>query len=132
MSDLQPDVSDILQEEESAPSAVPMCIVDQKAPLRTQALPRKGGATRTLTVGTTPVRVATADHRRARLQLITAAAANAYRVAFTETGAQDPTTMTVWPGAVPFESTATTEVWACAVTGTVDLGITAEQWAEGE
>lgn len=132
--DLQPDVADVLQEEGVPLQSVPVCVTDVKAPVRVQQLPRKGGATFTKTLTTDPLRVLTADHRRARAQVISTAAANVFLVAFTQTAAQDESTMTLWMGGVPFETTATTEVWlrlpASAESFTV--GVSTELWAEGE
>lgn len=131
--DLQPDADDVLQEEDDAGTVVAVCLAEQTSPVRTQALPRKGGATFTRTLSTTPLRVLTADHRRARAQVISAAAANIFLVAFTETAAQSESTMAQWTGAVPFETTATTELWlAIPSTGTpFTVGVATELWAEG-
>lgn len=132
--DLQPDVGDVLQEETDAAVTVPVCITEQKSPLRTQSLPRKGGATFTKTLTTTPLQVLFADHRRARARIISTAAANTFLVAFTQAAAQSESTMTLWPGTVPFETTATTDVWlALPSAGTpFAVGISTELWAEGE
>lgn len=138
MTDLQPDVGDVLQEEDAAAQSVPVCIVDQRTPLRTQALPRKGGATLTRSAPAAPVglarsvaRLLAADHRRAVVRLV---ATQPFLIAFTETAAQDDTTMCLVPGGVVFEHTATTEVWvATPVAGTPGvIGIATELWAEGE
>lgn len=131
--DLQPDVDDVLQEEASGGPTVPVCLVDQKSPLRVQVLPRKGGATFVKTLSTTPLRVLTADHRRARAQLISTAAANIYLIAFSRAAAQDTSTMTPWMGGVPFETTATTEVWVRIpdAGSPFTLGVSTELWAEG-
>jgi hypothetical protein len=129
VTELQPDVDDVLQEENGPQLAVPVCVVDQKTPLRTQALPRKGGATFTKTVTTTPVQVLWPDHRRARARIVsTAALLLAYDIA----GAQDASTMAVWPANQPFEAGATTDVWVAAASGTAQVGIITELWAEGE
>lgn len=133
-ADLQPDVADVLQEEDGGTVTVPVCITEQRAPLRTQALPRKGGATFQKAVTTTPYRLLTRDPRRARATLISTAAANIYMVAYDEASAQDPSTMTPWPGAVPFHVDARTEVWVALPSGgtTFQLGVSTELWAEGE
>lgn len=132
--DLQPDVGDVLQEETDAAVTVPVCITEQKSPVRTQALPRKGGATLTKTVTTTAQRVLMADHRRAKATAISTAAANIFLFAFTEAAAQDPSTMSVWPGLVPLPVEATTELWiALPAAGTpFSVGIHTALWAEGE
>jgi len=135
VTDLQPDVPDVLQEEEDGGITVPVCVVDQKSPIRTQALPRKGGATLTRSATTTPLRVLTADHRRARAQLLATGVDEVFLVAFSRAAAQSEDTMTRWCGRVPFETTATTEVWIRVPTtpGTaVTVGVAVELWAEGE
>jgi hypothetical protein len=132
---LQPDTADVLQEEGPAVEAVPVCITDSKAPVRVQVLPRKGGATMTRDLTTTPLRVLSADHRRASATVIATGADDLFLVAFTETAAQAESTMTLWPGRVPFETDATTEVWLAvpADPGTgVTVGISTQLWAEGE
>lgn len=133
MTDLQPDVPDVLQEE-ADPGAitVPVCVVEQRAPLRTQALPRKAGATLTRTLTTDPLRILRADHRRASAVLVTTEAEDAFRYALNAASAQDPSSMAVWPGAVPLVLDATTDIYVCAATGTVDLGVATSLWAEGE
>jgi hypothetical protein len=132
-TDLQPDVDAVLQEETDAAVTVPVCITEQKSPLRVQVLPRKGGASVQRQVTTTPRRVLRADHRRARAQIISTAAANVFLIAFTEAAAGDESTMSPWMGGVPFETGATTDVWVrLPSTGTpFQIGITTELWAEG-
>lgn len=135
MVDLQPDVADVLQEEDGGGLTVPVCITEQKAPLRTQALPRKGGATMTKALTTTPLRVLTADHRRAVARVISTATANVFLFAHTEASAQDESTMSLWPGLVPLPVEATTELWlrVPATPGTgFSVGISTSLWAEGE
>lgn len=137
MTELQPDVHDVLQEEDVAAQSVPVCVVDQRAPLRTQALPRKGGATFTRTAPAASgavrnvARLLLADHRRASARLVST---QPFLVAFTETAAQDDSTMCLWPAAQPFVHTATTDVWVgTPVAGTPGvIGVTTELWAEGE
>lgn len=133
-TDLQPDIEDVLQEEGGGGMSVPVCITDQKQPLRTQALPRKAGATMTKTLTTTPQRVLRADARRARMRVVStdATSAGAFRFATNAASAQDNSTMCLWPGAQPLVLEATTELWLSAVTGTFSVGIATELWAEGE
>jgi hypothetical protein len=135
MTDLQPDVADVLQEESETLTTVPVCIAEQKSPVRTQALPRKGGATFTKVLSTTPQRVLTADHRRALTTIMASAEADVFLIAFTEASAQAEATMCLWNGRESYTSGATTEVWlSVPVTpGTaVTVGISTELWAEGE
>lgn len=129
MTDLQPDTADVLQEEGEPGGTVPVCITDQKTPLRVQQLPRKGGATFTKTVGTTALQILWPDHRRARARV---ASTSAILIAYDMAAAQDPTTMAVWPAGQPFEASATTDVWVAAASGTAQVGVITEFWAEGE
>lgn len=132
--DLQPDIGDVLQEEGGGGMSVPVCITDQKTPIRTQSLPRKAGATMTKTLTTTPARVLRADGRRARVRVVStdATSAGAFRFATNAASMQDNSTMCIWPGAQPLVLEATTELWLAAVTGTFSVGIVTELWAEGE
>lgn len=129
MTELQPDTEDVLQEESEPQLSVPVCVVDQKTPLRVQQLPRKGGATFTKTVTTTPLQVLWPDHRRARARIVsTSALLLAYDIA----AAQDASTMAIWPANQIFEAGATTDVWVAAASGTAQVGVITELWAEGE
>lgn len=132
--DLQPDDGEVLQEEAPDMTTVPVCVVETKSPVRVQQLPRKGGATFQRTISTVPLRVLTADPRRAAATLISTAAANIFLVAFSQAAAQDPLMMTPWPGAVPFETDATTEVWVRVPDSAEGfaLGVATQLWAEGE
>lgn len=130
MGELQPDTAEILQQEvEEKPGTIPVCVHDIHGPVRTQALPRKGGGTRTVPLTTTPKRILTADHRRYQA-LLTADAD--ILISFTQASAQDPSTMaTVW-SKTSFTVTATVEVWAKAASGTANLSVVIERWAEGD
>lgn len=130
MTDLQPDTKEVLQEEPEYVMSV-QGAVSVKGPVRTQSLPRKGGATRTVTVTTTPKRYLTADHRRAsvRLRALDLDAAVAY--AFNEASATELGAMSELPGLEVDTLTCTTELWVRAVTGTARISITTENWAEG-
>lgn len=131
--DLQPDTGEILQEE--APdeyTSVPVCVTEVKTPVRVQELPRKGGATRTVTATVTPRRYLTADHRRAWAKLRTCEVAGTVAYAFSEASAQDLTTMSELPGLESETLDATTELWVRAIAGTARISITTSNWAEGE
>lgn len=131
MSDLQPDTPEVLQEEPEYVMSV-QGAVTVKGPVRTQALPRKGGATRTRTVGATKAaHVLTPDHRRARVTLMSMD--QEMLVGFSEAAIQDAASMTVWPKAVPFVCEATVDVYVqCAVDAEeTRVSITTELWAEG-
>jgi hypothetical protein len=125
---LQPSVADVLQEEDTSAVTVPVCITDQKTPIRTQALPRKGGATLTKPITATSQRVLRADHRRALARL---SCATAIYVAFSQTAAQDPSTMALCLAGVPVSCEADTDIYVRTVTGTDNLGIMTFLWAEG-
>lgn len=129
MADLQPDTAEVLQEEGDAAGTVPVCITEQKTPLRVQQLPRKGGATFTKSVGTTALQVLWPDHRRARAII---ASTSALLIAYDTAAAQDPSTMAVWPANVPFEAGAITDVWVAVASGTAQVGVITEFWAEGK
>lgn len=133
--DLQPGIDDVLQEEGGGGLSVPVCITDQKTPVRTQALPAKGGATFTKTITTTALQVLRADHRRRRATLICTTASGVFLYAFSRASAQDESSMSVWPANVPLEVDATTDVFlrVPATPGTsVTVGVSTSLWAEGE
>lgn len=132
-ADLQPDTGEVLQEE--APhgyQAIPVCVSEVKTPVRVQPLPRKGASTRTRTVtDTKAVQVLEANPRRYSASLMSMD--QEMLVAFSQAACQDPSTMAVWPKAVPFPITATVDVYVqCATTSqTTRVAIVTELWAEG-
>lgn len=132
MADLQPDVGEVLQEE--APYVMQMkgCVTVQ-GPVRTQELPRKGGANKTRTVGDLKaVQVLEADKRRGWAVLISMD--QEMYVSFTETSMEEPSvSATVWPKGVPFEVPASVDVWVkCAATGqSTRVSVATALWAEG-
>lgn len=129
--ELQPDVSDVLQEE--APdqlTAIPVCVVEHKAPVRVQLLPDKTGSTQTRTVSTTPKSYLRADHRRGRAVLMSMD--QNIRIAFSEAAAQDDSSMSLWPKLVPFEVPAAVEVWVKSTTETTSVSFTTFGWAAGQ
>lgn len=132
MTDIQPDEREVIQAEGEAGASVPVCVTEVKAPVRVQVLPRKGGSTFTKTLSTTPQRILTADHRRARAVVVAGDGVTPFLVAFSSAAAQDASRMTLWPGLLPFEHDATTEVWAMVSTGTLAVGVATWLWAEGE
>ncbi len=130
-SELQPDTAEVLQEEPEYVMSV-QGTVAVKGPVRTQALPRKGAATRTRTVGDTrAVQLLTADPRRGRVTLMSMD--QEMLIAFSEAACQAASSMTVWPKAVPFVCDATVDVYVqCAVDSeTTRVSVTTELWAEG-
>lgn len=125
--DLQPDKDEVLQNEEIPDVAVAVRI---ESPVRTTSLPNKGGATKTLTIGTTtPVRMVNADHRRAKATFISIGANALF--ALNNASAQDPSRMALWPQNVPYVVTADTEVWVLSASATTSISVTTELWAEG-
>jgi hypothetical protein len=130
--ELQPDPDEVLQAEEPA-GTEPTVNVKVTTPVRTQALPRKGGATFTkplvaLTAGPA-LQVLRADHRRAQAILIGAAP---ILVAYGDASAQDPSTMALLPAGVLLPVSGTVDVWVAAATGTTTVSVLTELWATGE
>jgi hypothetical protein len=81
-------------------------------------------------VTTTPLRVLTADHRRA-LATVVATGGPVY-IATSFASAQDPSRMALWPANVPFVTSAATDLWVQAQTGSLSLGVVTELWAAGD
>lgn len=125
--DNQPDVDEVLQAETTPEPAV---LVRTETPIRTQELPHKAGGTLTKTVGTTPVRLLAADHRRARAEIISIGQ-NMY-FAYSQASAQDTSRMALWPAGTPKVITTLTEVWVCSATSTTSVSASTELWATGE
>lgn len=129
-ADLQPDTGEVLQEE--APeryTAIPVAVAEVLAPVRVQALPRKGAATFTKVLTTSAAQVLRADHWRGRTLLV---CGSAFLVAFSEAACQSDTKMATWPANVPLELSATVDVWAKVAASTASLSVITERWAEGE
>lgn len=132
-ADLQPDVTEVLQLEEPY-GDTHVVDVNVCGPVRTQGLPRKGGATFTKTVGvlgSSPgaQNVLRADHRRAGALLVASAA---FLVAFNDANVQSVDTMALIPANVLLPVGATVDVWVAAPTGTVAVSVLVEDWATGE
>lgn len=128
--DLQPDELEALQAEPATEPPVRVEVSKVEGPVRTQALPRKSGATRTRQVGTTPIKLLSGDHRRASAQIISIG--NPMLIAFNMASQSDPTTMAVWPASVPYVLTADTELWVASSTATTNISVITEYWATGE
>jgi hypothetical protein len=133
--ELQPDVPEVLQSEEPA-GAEPVVKVTVEGPVRTQALPRKAGSTKTAAVTTTPFRILTPNPRRSSVVLIADAV---IYVALSRAAAQVdpastavPPTMAQWPANVPLTVTADVDVLVAAKTGTANVSVVVEYWATGE
>lgn len=127
--DLQPDDLEVLQAENNGPE--PAVLVHVEGPIRNQQMPNKQGATRTRSsVGTTPIRLLTADHRRASFKLMSIGGNMLF--AFNSAAAADPSAMATWPQNVQYAGTHDGEVWAAAATGTTSISVVTEYWATGE
>lgn len=134
--DLQPELDEVYQVEPEMGREAPVGVA-VVGPVRTQALPLKAMATRTVPITTTPVKVLQADHRRASATLM--AIGQNMLVAFNTASASDPlavgatsSRMALWPQNVPFEITGDTEVWVASATGTATLTVITGMWATGE
>lgn len=130
-TDLQPELEEVLQEEvirpiyEGTPTAVAVC-----GPVRVQKLPAKSGQTKTVTVGTTPVRVLQGDHRRAYANLL--AIGGNMLFAFNLASSGDPLRMCLWPANTMYPHLGDDEIWVAAVTGTITVSVATGRWAVGE
>lgn len=129
--DLQPDELDVLQAEESgAVPRIPVSIEGVTLPIRVQMLPRKAGATFSKTVGTTPTRLLTSDHRRAEARVMSVGQ-NMY-VGYSNAMAQDFSRMVLWPANTTFLMQHDGELWVAAATAQTTISVAVEQWATGE
>lgn len=128
MTDLQPDVTEILQEEAPDSGIIP---VDIQGPIRTQNLPRKLAASRTVTFGdVTPKRLLRANPMRASANLVSFT--SDMLVAFNRAAKEDPSTMARWPMNTPLLVTAATDVYVAPVTAPMTISVVAEYWAVGD
>jgi len=126
--ELQPDKDEVLQVEDLPPTeSVPVRVEGQ---VRVTVLPNRGGTTFTRTLDTSPKRMVAADHRRRKATLMSIGA-NA-RFALSAASAAGSDRMALWPQNVPYIVESDTEIWACADTGTTQVSITTELWAEGD
>lgn len=127
---LQPDSDAVLQMEPVPLTTIPVRVEQIDGPVRTQSLPRKSGSTRTIAaLGTTPIRILRASHYRSSVTLISVGEPIVF--AFTEASASDPSTMAAWPAGLPYVCTATVEIWVAAQTGTTQLSVITENFADG-
>lgn len=129
---MQPTEHEVLQEEPPSFTTIPVRVVAVDAPVRVQELPRKTGSTSTRTIGSTAVKVATADPYRAQLTLMSMT--QDIYVAFTRHGSEEVLTSSIWPKLVPMVITAVTDVWVVSGAAGRDdtlVSITMERWATG-
>lgn len=128
---LQPDDLEVLQADTTGPEpTVRVDVASVETPVRTQELPRKGGTTRTRTVGLTPIRVLAADHKRAKAVIVSIG--QNVLIALGREQAQDPSTMALWPQNVPYTATCVSEIWVASATATTSVSIISELWAAGD
>jgi hypothetical protein len=130
VSELQPDVGEVLQEE---PYQMPVTgEVSVCGPVRTQELPRKSGATKTRTVTDTAyVQLLDSDPRRGFMTVMSMD--REIYFGFSEAAMQATTAMSVWPKAVPLVLPVAAELWVqCAESGqTTRVSVTTGLWAAG-
>jgi len=132
MPDLQPEVTEVLQDESySALTTIPVCVEEIKTPVRTQPLPRIGPPTSlTKTITATPQKVLAYNPRRASATIISSD--NDILVAFNTASKEDPSTMAYWPKGVPLVMNHCSEVWVASAAASSKVGIISERWAAGE
>lgn len=131
--ELEPEEEDVLQQEAPALTSIPVCVTDAKTPLRVQVLPHKGGSTRTRNVGAAAgVQILRADHYRSQVLLMSID--QNMLVAFTKglDPVQDAPFWGIWPKLVPLPITTAVDVWVASVTGTTNISIITEDWAEAK
>lgn len=134
--ELQPSVSDVLQEEPVENlTAIPVKVACVDTPVRTQELPRKAATSVTRTAVNTPFRILVANKYRASVRLVSFD--TDMLVAFNSASKETPSTMSRWPKTVPLTITATTDIWisSYSVDGTpvsTSVSVITEQWAVGE
>lgn len=125
---LQPELGVVLQAEPEDRPEIEVCVRDVHGPVRTQALPRKGGTCFNKTVAAAaiqPLLILRADHYRGQATLISGVA---IRVSF-----NDPSeTFAVWPANVPLVITAAVDIYVRGDAGAATVSVIVEKWATGE
>lgn len=122
----QPDDEEVLQEEEPDESSV---LVRVGGVVRTQDLPRKALSTKTFTVGQTAVRILVADPRRAIARIV--ASGTSVLISEVPIGTGDLVQAFALPIGTVIPIQARTALWAITQTGTAQVGVLAEYWANG-
>lgn len=129
--DLQPDVSEVIQEEPEAEYSTPIVDVAVCGPVRTQQLPRKAGGTKTVTLDAiTPKHILTADHRRGMAYLVSHT--EDFMLAYSKTSSTDDESMARIPKNILFPVGATVDVYVKAQATTTTLSVVQEGWAAGD
>lgn len=132
-TDLQPGEAEVLQEQIGAgPEPALHVSVDAiSSPVRTQELPRVGGATFTWQqVSTTHAHhLLHANPRQAKATLISD---QPFLFTLAKATAGEPTRMALWPASVPYVCTARTDIYVMASAATANIGVVTENWAAGD
>lgn len=118
--DQEPD--DVLQETGYDVKAVPVCVEE---PVRTQELPARSGACYQAQVDTTGARILGRDPRRKSATII--GISQDLRLGTTQANALAGARI---PAVVPFVISHIDEVWAATLTGTTEVSVITEQWAD--
>ena len=123
--DPNPTPAELTQDELPAP-ALPSVPVVVQGPTRVQQLPRVSGGSKTVSVGTTPVRVLGADPRRAEVQLYSWDNDLAYGESQGEAASVYAAR---WPKGVTKTIRHTGELWLASATATTSVTLDVENWA---
>lgn len=114
---------DILQEQDVYARAIPVCLDD---PVRTQELPARAGACYTSgPVDINGQKILGRDPRRKSATII--GLTQDILIGTTQANARAGARI---PAVVPFVISTTDEYWAASVTGTTDISVITEQWAD--
>lgn len=123
--DPRAEPADLVQDVPHTAVMLPAPVVVQ-GPVRVQELPRTSSGMHTVTVGTTPKRVLTADPRRAKALLVSRTADMYFGGSQAEAlggyGAW-------WPLGTVLPLHHCDEVWISAVSGTTDITVITESWS---
>lgn len=123
--DPEPSAAVITQDQVPPPPIMTVPVVVQ-GPTTVQQLPRVSGGSRTVVVGTTPVRVQTADPRRAEVSVY------AWDNDWTYGESQAEATgvyAAKWPKGLNKSIKHTGELWVASTTGTTALTVDVDNWA---
>lgn len=134
MTDLQPDIPEVLQSEE--PYGDQHAVeVKVSTLVRTQKLPHKSATAFTKTgIGTFTDATGRAhllrpDHRRGMSYVISP---QDFYIAFSSYAAGQQSTSAFWPRSVPCPVDATVDVYVSATAGFADVSVVTQSWATGE
>lgn len=126
--DITVDTIDVMQEEGNpgvplAPLTVPVVV---EGPVRVQGLPAKSSGMRRVGVGTDAYRLLGSDPRRRRAVILASAA-----IYVADSQAQIGSDFCAkWPSNTALELTATSALYVAAQSGTADVTVIAENWAD--